>query len=174
MIEIHGILNTTFFIEKDWIIVFNKLTINLMTQNKEILIHLKGVGFSFLVDKRMEYNLVSPALLSFFSFGKKKMSSSPDNNVREVNTIESHDDSLAFPPEYMRNIYLYDIFHYMGKKIGRCMDNKLRLCKIFTFEFEYEGNSFSFPFLLDKSLDKPAVLGRESLSHITKTVTKQI
>ena len=39
--------------------------------------------------------------------------------------------------------------------------------------FEHEGYTFFFPFLLDKNLDKPAILGRESLSYITKTVMKQ-
>ena len=32
----------------------------------EIFIQISGVGFEFLVDKRMKHNLINPALLAFF------------------------------------------------------------------------------------------------------------
>ena len=100
------------------------------------------------------------------------MYSLPENNIREVNTNLVYDNLQPFLPDYVDSISTNDVFHYVGKKVGRCNDNKLRVCKVFIFEFEYEGCTFSFPFLLDKSLNKPAILGRESLNHITKTVMK--
>lgn len=69
-------------------------------------------------------------------------------------------------------IPLNNVFHYVGKKAGRCKDNKLRVCKVFMLEFEYEGCTFSFPFLLDKSLKTPAILGLESFNHIIRIVMK--
>ena len=65
------------------------------------------------------------------------------------------------------------MFHYVGKKLGRCKDDKLRKCKVFRLEFEYEGCTFSFPFLLDKSLGASVLFGKEAINRITKTVMMQ-
>lgn len=138
----------------------------------EILIKIKGIGFTFLLDKRMKHNLISPAFLAFFNLGEKQMYALSDNNTKEVNTKPAYDNLQPFLPDYVDSISTNGVFHYAGKKVGRCKDNKLRVCKVFKFGFEYEGCTFSFLFLLDKSLDKPAILGKESLNHITKTVMK--
>lgn len=89
-----------------------------------------------------------------------------------MNTKPVYDNLHPFLPEYVDSTCTNDVFHYVGKKVGRCKDNKLRICKVFRFGFECEGCTFSFPFLLDKSLDKSAILGKESLNHIIKTVMK--
>ena len=138
----------------------------------EIFIHIKGIGFTFLLDQRMKHNLISPAFLAFFNLRKRQMYSLPKTNIREMNTKPVYDNLHPFLPEYVDSICTNDVFHYVGKKVGRCKDNKLRICKVFRFGFEYEGCTFSFPFLLDKSLDKSAILGKESLNHIIKTVMK--
>ena len=140
--------------------------------NNEIFIQVKGIGFTFLLDKRMRHNLISPAFLAFFNLEQKQMYSLPENNIREVNTKLAYNNLQPFSPDYVDSISTNDVFHYVGKKVGRCYDNKLRVCKVFMFGFEYEGCTFSFSFLLDKSLNKPAILGSESLNHITKTVMK--
>lgn len=138
----------------------------------EIFIHIKGIGFTFLLDQRMKHNLISPAFLAFFNLRKRQMYSLPKNNMREVNTKPAYNHLQPFLPEYVDSISTHDVFHFVGKKVGRCKDNKLRICKVFRFGFECEGCTFSFPFLLDKSLDKSAILGKESLNHIIKTVMK--
>lgn len=134
----------------------------------EIFIQVKGIGFTFFLDKRIKHNLISPAFLAFFNLGGRQMYSLPENNIGEVNTKLICD---LYSPEY--SISTNDVFYYVGRKVGRCKDNKLRMCKVFMLGFDYEGCTFSFPFLLDKNLDKAAILGRESLSYITKTVMKQ-
>lgn len=144
-----------------------------MIQNEEILIQVKGIGFTFLIDKRMKHNLISPALLAFFNLGEKQVYSFPENETREVNTKSTCDSSLPFLPDHINAISFDDVFHYVGKKIGRCSDNKLRECKVFRLVFEYEGCSFSFSFLLDKNLDKPAFIGEESFNQIIKSVMEQ-
>ena len=143
-----------------------------MKQEYEIFIQVKGIGFTFLIDKRMKHNFVSPAFLAFFNFGGRQMYSLSENNIGKVNTKPVYDNLQPFLPDYVDSISTNDVFYYTGKKVGRCKDNKLRVCKVFMFGFEYEGCTFSFLFLLDKSLDKPAILGKESLNHITKTVMK--
>ena len=143
-----------------------------MIRNKQIFIHVKGIGFTFLIDKKMRHNLISPAFLAFFNLGEKQKYSLSENNIREVNTKSAYDNLKPFLPDYMDSINTNDVFHYVGKKVGRCKDNKLRVCKVFMLGFEYEGCTFSFPFLLDKKLDKPVILGRESFNHITETVMK--
>lgn len=141
-----------------------------MIQNEEIFIRIKGAGFTFLIDKRLEHNLISPALLSFFYFEKGQTHLPSENDIRAKNSKPTYDNSQPFMPEYMNNIGSDGVFHYVGKNVGRCTDNKLRVCRAFMLEFECEGCTFSFPFLLDKSLDKAAILGGESWSHIIKTV----
>ena len=131
----------------------------------EIFIQTKGIGFTFLLDKRMKHNLISPAFLSFFNLGERQMYSFPIDNIREVNTKPAYDNLQPFLPEYADSINFNNVFHYVGKKAGRCKDNKLRVCKVFMLEFEYEGCTFSFPFLLDKSLKTPAILGLESFRN---------
>lgn len=138
----------------------------------EIFIHIKGIGFTFLLDKKMKHNLISPAFLAFFNLRKRQMDSLPKNNMREVNTKPAYNLLQPFLPEYVDSISTNDVFHYVGKKVGRCKDNKLGICKVFRFGFEYEGYTFSFPFLLDKNLDESAILGKESLNHIINTVMK--
>lgn len=141
-------------------------------EKDEIFIKVKGIGFVFLIDKRMKHNLINPALLAFFDFGKRPMYSLPESNIGEVNTLPAYDSLYPFSPEYVNSITFDDVLHYVGKKVGRCSDNKLRECKVFRLVFEYEECTFSFPFLLDKSLDKPAILGKESFNHIIKAVMK--
>ncbi|WP_297604145.1 hypothetical protein [uncultured Alistipes sp.] len=139
------------------------------TEKDKIFIQIKGIGFTFLLDKRMKHNLISPAFLAFFNLGGRQMYSLYESNIREVNTKPAYDNLRPFLPDYVDSISTNDVFHY----VGRCKDNKLRVCKVFMLGFEYEGCTFSFPFLLDKSLEAPAILGRESLSHIIKTVIRQ-
>ena len=139
----------------------------------EIFIQIKGIGFTFLLDKRIKHNLISPTFLAFFNLGGRQMYSLPENNIGKVNTKPAYDNLLPFLPDYVDSISTNDVFHYVGKKVGRCKDNKLRVCKVFKFGFEHEECTFSFPFLLDKSLDEPAILGRESFNRIIKTVMKQ-
>lgn len=143
------------------------------TEKDKIFIQVKGIGFTFLCSKEMKQNFVSPALLSFFNLEKEQMYSFLENDIKEVNTKPIYDSLQPFLPDYVSTICTNNVFHYIGKQVARCMDNKLRVCKKFMFGFEHEGCTFTFPFLLDKSLDKPAILGRESLTHITKTVMKQ-
>jgi len=141
--------------------------------DKKIFIQISGVGFEFLVDKRMKHNLINPALLAFFNLGKKQKYSFPNNNITEVSTKPEYDNSNPFNPDYVNSINVDDLFHYVGKKLGRCRDNKLRICKVFMLEFEYEGYNFTFTFLLDKSLDIPAILGLDSYNKLIKTVMEQ-
>lgn len=144
-----------------------------MEQKSEIFIKIKGIGFTFLIDRRMKHNFISPAFLAFFKFGENKMYSLPINNIKEMNTKPTYNNQLPFLPDNVNNIRLNGAFHYVGKKVGKCKDNKLRVCKVFRLCFEYEGYAFSFPFLLDKNLNKPTILGKESLNHIIKTIMKQ-
>ena len=143
-----------------------------MTEKDEIFIQIKAIGFTFLLDKKMRHNLISPAFLAFFNLGEKQVYSLPENDIREVNTKPVYDNLQPFLPDYVDSISTNDVFHYVGKKVGRCKDNKLRVCKVFMLGFEHEGYTFSFPFLLDKSLDEPAIISKESLNHIIKTVMK--
>lgn len=139
----------------------------------ELFIQVKGIGLAALIDKRMRHNLINPALLAFFNLGERRMYSLSMSKIGEVNTRPTYDHSQPFLPDYVNAISTNDVFHYVGKKVGRCKDDKLRICKVFRLEFEHEGHTFSFPFLLDKSLNEAVLLGKEAIDRITETVMKQ-
>ena len=147
-----------------------------MINKTEIFVKIKGIGFTFLLDKKVKFNLISPAFMSFFNIGKREMYSFSDNNVEEVNTNSVYNernffsalynDALPFLPDYVNTINFNSIFNYVGKKVTKCSDNKFRKCKVFMVELELEECKFSFSFLLDKSLNELAVLGKESQEQI--------
>lgn len=139
---------------------------------KEIFIQIGGVGFEFLVDKRMKHNLINPALLAFFKPYKNEKYS-PLNNIREVKTKPEYNNIDPFHLDNINYFITKDVIPYVGKNLGRCKDNKLRICKVFRLEFEYEKCNFTFPFLLDKSLDIPAILKLDSYKKLIKTVMEQ-
>ena len=121
----------------------------------------------------MKHNFINPTFLAFFKLGEKQMYSLSKNYIREMNTKPAYDNLQPFLPEYVDSISSNDVFHYVGKKVGRCKDNKLRVCKVFMLGFEHEGCTFSFAFLLDKSLNKPVLLGKEAFNQIRNTVMKK-
>ena len=129
-----------------------------MRNKAKILIQVKGLGFTFLLDKRMKHNLISPTFLAFFKLGKQR--DSLLNNDIEVVSTKPEYNSLPFLPSYLDSISLKDTFHYVGKKIVWCSDNKFRECKTVKFNFEYEGHPYFELFFIDKSVEEDyAILG---------------
>lgn len=144
-----------------------------MIEDNEIFIQIKRIGFTFLLDKRMKHNFISPVFMAFFNLGEKQDYSLPIDDIKEDTIKPTFDMSLPFLPDQVNSISFGHIFHYVGKKVARCKDNKLRVCKVFILGFVYEEFPFSFPFFLDKSLDEPAILSTDSFSQMTKSVMKQ-
>ena len=130
-----------------------------MKNKAKILIQVKDVGFTFLLDKRMKHNLISPTFLAFFKTDKQK-DSLLNNGIGEVNVKPKYNPSLPFLPAYVDSISLEDTFHYVGKKVVWCSDNKFRECKAVKLNFEYEGHPYSELFFVDKSVEEDyAILG---------------
>ena len=130
-----------------------------MKNKAKILIQVKDVGFTFLLDKRMKHNLISPTFLAFFKIGKQR-DSLLNNDIGEVNIKPEYNNSFPFLLSYVDSISLEDTFHYVGKKVVWCSDNKFRECKAVKFNFEYEGHPYSELFCIDKSVEEDyAILG---------------
>ena len=144
-----------------------------MKETNEIFIQIKGIGFTFLLDKRVKHNFISPAFLAFFKPMEKQVCSLPTNNIMEVDTKLTDSYRLPFPFGDEYNISFDNIFHYVGKKVGICIDNKLRMRKVFMLKFEYGGYTFSFPFFLEKSLNVPAILRPKSFNQMIEKVMKK-
>ena len=132
----------------------------------KIFIRINGIGFTFLLDEKVKYNLISPAFMSFFNIERRLYYSLSIDNSIEVNSKSVYNDDLPFLPEYLNEVNFDNIFRYVGKKVTRCNDNKFRKCKEFIVEFEYEECKYSFSFLLDKSLNELAVLSKKSQKQI--------
>ena len=125
----------------------------------EVFIQVKGLGFTFLLDKRMKHNLISPTFLAFFKTDKQR-DSLLNNGIGEVNVKPEYNNSLPFLSAYVDSISLEDTFHYVGKKVVWCSDNKFRECKAVKLNFEYEGHPNSELFFVDKSVEEDyAILG---------------
>lgn len=125
----------------------------------EVFIQVKSLGFTFLLDKRMKHNLISPTFLAVFRIGKQR-DSLLNNGIGEVNIKPEYNNSLPFLPAYVDSISLEDTFHYVGKKVVWCSDNKFRECKAVKFNFEYEEHPYSELFFVDKSVEEDyAILG---------------
>ena len=130
-----------------------------MRNKAKILIQVKDVGFTFLLDKRMKHNLISPTFLAFFKIDKQR-DSLLNNGIEAVSTKPEYNNSLPFLPAYVDSISLEDTFHYVGKKVVWCSDNKFRECKAVKLNFEYEGHPYSELFFIDKSVEEDyAILG---------------
>lgn len=84
--------------------------------NEKIFVEIKGIGFTFLIDKRMKHNLISPAFLAFFNLGEKQMYSLSENNIREVNTKPICGNLQPFLPEYVDSSALMMCSIMWGRK----------------------------------------------------------
>ena len=130
-----------------------------MKNKAKILIQVKDVGFTFLLDKRMKHNLISPTFLAFFKTDKQR-DLLWNNDIEAVSTKSEYNSSLPFLPSYVNSISLEDTFHYVGKKVVWCSDNKFRERKAVKLNFEYEGHPYSELFFVDKSVEENyAILG---------------
>ena len=57
-----------------------------MIDKTVIFVKIKGIGFTFLLDKKVKCNLISPVLMSFFNIEEKQQYSFPIDNLIEVNS----------------------------------------------------------------------------------------
>ena len=137
-----------------------------MRNKAKILIQVNDVGFTFLLDQRMKHNLISPTFLAFFKIDKQR-DSLLNNGIEAVSTKPEYNNSLPFLPAYVDSISLEDTFHYVGKKVVWCSDNKFRECKAVKLNFEYEGHPYSELFFIDKSVEEDyAILGSTFWSRL--------
>lgn len=128
-------------------------------ETNNIYVHVKSLGFTFLLDKRMKHNLINPIFLAFFKTDKQR-DSLLNNGIGKVNVKPEYNNSLPFLSAYVDSISLEDTFHYVGKKVVWCSDNKFRECKAVKLNFEYEGHPYSELFFIDKSVEEDyAILG---------------
>ena len=83
-------------------------------ETNNIYVHVRGLGFTFLLDKRMKHNLISPTFLAFFKIDKQR-DSLLNNGIEAVSTKPEYNPSLPFLPAYVDSISLEDTFHYVGR-----------------------------------------------------------
>lgn len=127
---------------------------------RELFVKVKNVGFGFGVNAKRKRNYVHPTFLSFFNIAAKPCHMNtgdemvPDNGIIHLENIEPMDFSEAF--------------HYCGKQLALCHDNKLRKCRMYRITFEYESRVQALPFVVDKSLTVPGLLGKVAIESLMK------
>ena len=126
----------------------------------EIYVEVRNVGFGFGVDAKRKRNYVHPTFLSFFNFAATPchMNTSdemvPDDGIIHLENIEPMDFSEAF--------------HFCGKQLALCHDNKLRICRMYRITFECEDKALTMPFVVDKSLTVPGLLGKVAIKSLMR------
>lgn len=130
-----------------------------MTGN-ELYVEVQNFGFCFGVDVMRKRNYVHPAFLSFFNIEATPchMNTSdeivPDDGIIHLENIEPMNFS--------------DAFHYCGKKLALCNNNKLRICRMYRITFECEDRIQTLLFVVDKSLTVPGLLGKSAMESPMK------
>lgn len=148
----------------NWISIFDELLA--MNNKDELYIIIKGFGFIFPIENKVQHNFINLDFLDFFNLEIRKLHPSCKKDFTTLKTI--YNNLLPFDSEYLNTINFYDIIRYKGKRIVRCLDNKLRTCNGYILNIEYEGKSFSLSFFLDKRLNEPVILSKGSACKITK------
>lgn len=103
-----------------------------MKNKAKILIQVKDVGFTFLLDKRMKHNLISPTFLAFFKTDKQR-DLLWNNDIEAVSTKSEYNSSLPFLPSYVI------VFHWKIHSI--MLGRKLFGAVIISLESVRQSNS---------------------------------
>lgn len=119
---------------------------------EETFITTKGIGFTFLYDRKSSHNLMSPAFLSFFK-GDYSSVKSLEENQKAVKEIFANSKE-AFPvlPDHLHYFPFAGVYKEVGNNIIRCSDNKFRKCKAIRFTFQLDGKDNTKLFYIDNSL----------------------
>lgn len=134
-------------------IVMNTTDIN---TNEEIYVQFGYIGFSFLLDNSLDYNLINPQVLTFFESPLRK---EPD--ISEG--VFSLGDILPGTSERAQ------IFHSINRELCKCYDHKIRNCGKIKCNILIGGRDTRMEFYVDKSLKEYGILGviGNNLYHIS-------
>ena len=128
-----------------------------MSNEQELFVTIKNIGFDFYYNKKSCHNLISPTFLSFF---KENYSSSEflEENQRAVKEIMANSKE-PFPvlPPHLHYFCFVGVYKEVGSKVIKCSDNIFRRCKIVRFTFQFDGKDNTKVFYIDKSLCKKRI-----------------
>ncbi|WP_373136307.1 hypothetical protein [Bacteroides sp. HPS0048] len=144
------------------------IAINNHKELNSIYVEIKGLGFTFLLDKRMKHNLINPVFLNFFKEEYPVTEEEYQANQIAVEKLMKESKEV-FPvlPEHLKAYYFRDVYKEVDYGVVRCSDNKLRRCKAIKFNFEHEGHPYSELFFIDKSVEEDyAILGSTFWSRL--------
>lgn len=105
---------------------------NKFKNRPEVLSHVKSVGFNFLLDTSIKYNLLAHCYVDFFTI-------EPSSDTDECFA------GIPIPS-------LDDVFEHIGNKKIRCKDGINRVLDMVKFNFDYEDRAYSEIFYIDSSI----------------------
>lgn len=123
-----------------------------MRVRKEIFVQVKGFGFTFHTDSTYRHNLMSPPFLSFFKEDYSQTDSLRDNQSAVEQFYSQSKEAFPTLPDNLHHFSFVDVYKPVGKKLIKCSDNKIRICKAIKFSFQINEKLYSNVFYLDKSL----------------------
>lgn len=124
----------------------------------ELYVEVQNIGFCFGVNAKMMHNYIHPAYLSFFNIAAAPC-------LNKINDeIVSADGIIHF--ENIELMNFSKMFHYCGKQLALCHDNKLRVCRVYRITFECEGRLQTMPFVVDKCLTTSGLLGKVAIAFL--------
>lgn len=140
-----------------------------------ILVQVKRMNFSFLIDTSIKYNLMEPCFLELFH---EEYPPLPLPLLVERQRIVDEykklsDDAFPILPNGMPDYLFLGVYNEVGTRKIRCKDGVSRLTKTVQFNFDIKDESYSELFCIDKSLctyftkknQVVAILGTEFLSR---------
>ena len=117
---------------------------NNKTSSYTALVHIGGIGFIFEVNKSPKQNLISPDVLALF------------DGVQESEEVT---EDCAFPlPKSNTNSFQY-IFQPIGDNWAVCSDGIFRKCQRVKCRIEYNSNTLSVVFHIDRRLIDKNITG---------------
>ena len=124
---------------------------------KEIFVTIKGIGFTFLYDKKSPHNLMSPMFLSFFKENYSSVESLKENQrvVKEI--MANSKEPFPVLPPHLHYFCFVGVYKEVGCEVIKCSDNKFRKCKAVRFTFQLDEKDNTKVFYIDQSLCKKRI-----------------
>lgn len=97
---------------------------NICLQKKELYIHIKDIGFAFLLDNKMKHNLINPDFLNFF---KEEYPATEEeyqaNQMAVEKLMRESEDAFPILPEPLKLYHFKGVYREVGYKVVKCSDN---------------------------------------------------
>lgn len=117
-----------------------------------ICIQVNGIGFVFLLDTSIKYNLLDPCFVEFFYEEYPTSEEEYETNQKKVEEFYRQNPPFTPLHDNLKHFFFKGVYEKVGEKRIRCKDGVSRITEIVQFNFEYENKHYYELFCIDNSL----------------------